>query len=32
VGACLLANLPSKNTRHNNPQRLSTRRDQNGRQ
>ncbi len=30
VGVCLLANLPSKNTRHNNPQRLSTRRDQNG--
>ncbi len=32
VGACLLANLPSKNTRHNNPQRLLTCRDLNGRQ
>jgi len=32
VGVCLLANLPSKNTRHNNSQCLSTRRDQNGRQ
>ncbi len=32
VGACLLANLQSKNTRHNNPQRLFTRRDQNVRQ
>jgi hypothetical protein len=32
VGACLLANSPSKNTRHNNPQCLSMRRDQNGRQ
>ncbi len=32
VGACLLANLPSKNTHHSNPQRLLTCRDQNGRQ
>ena len=32
VGACLLANLPSKNTLTTTQQRLSTRRDQNGRQ
>ena len=32
VGVCLLANLPSKNTLTTTQQRLSTRRDQNGRQ
>jgi hypothetical protein len=32
VGACLLANLPSKNTLTTTQLRLSTRRDQNGRQ
>jgi hypothetical protein len=32
VGAYSLANLPSKNTGHNNPQCLSTHRDLNGRQ
>jgi hypothetical protein len=32
VGACLLANLPSKNTCHKNPQHMLTRRDLNGRQ
>jgi len=32
VGTCSLANLPIKNTHHNNPQRLSTRHDLNGRQ